>query len=65
MTEIGMSSSVFKAKDMNGDDFWVDWDGAEGIGFWVGDPEDLSQCLSIGTSLDLVLWFQENWEVKK
>lgn len=54
--------SAFKAKDMDGADFWVDFDGAEGIGFWVGDPEGLSQRLDVETSLRLVEWFK-TWEV--
>lgn len=56
-------STVFQAKDMDGDDFWVDFDGAEGIGFWVGDPEGQPQRLSHKVSASLVKWFHENWEV--
>lgn len=47
----------FTAKDMDGNDFWIDFDGAEGIGFWVGDPERRSQRLDFDTSYDLVEWF--------
>ena len=55
-------STVFQAQDMDGDGFWVDFDGAEGIGFWVGDPEGQQQRLSHEVSTDLVRWFHENWE---
>lgn len=57
-----LSSTLFQAQDMYGNDFWIDWDGAEGIGFWVGDPEGESQALDVETSKALVLWFQ-GWDV--
>jgi hypothetical protein len=59
-----MSSDTFHAKDMDGNDFWVEWDGAERIGFWIGDPEGESQALDIGTSRDLIKWFQDEWEIR-
>lgn len=55
-----MNPFTFSAKDMNGVDFWVDFDGAEGIGFWVGDP-DSSVPLSHETTADLIDWIVTNW----
>lgn len=52
----------FKAVDMNGNEFWLDYDGAEGIGLWVGDPEN-SVPLSITTTGHLVRWILDNSEV--
>jgi hypothetical protein len=61
---VGHSSDVFQATDMNGNPFWVEWDGAERIGFWVGNPnEEYVQALDIETSRALVKWFQDEWEV--
>lgn len=51
----------FTAKDMDGNDFWIDFDGAEGIGFWVGDPEAGSKRLDFDTTYLLVAWFLENF----
>lgn len=48
----------FKAVDLRGNDFWVDFDGAEGIGFWVGDPEGTSAPLSHDDSQRLIKWFR-------
>lgn len=52
-----MSNGTFEDVDMNGEPFWIDFDGAEGIGFWVGDPESGSQPLSLGVSERMVQWF--------
>lgn len=53
-------NGLFRAKDMNGGDFWVDFDGAEGIGFWIGDPEN-SVPLSRDVTDDLITWIHTNW----
>jgi hypothetical protein len=58
-----MSSTLFEGRDIDGNLFWIDWDGAESIGFWIGDPDGTSQRLDIETSRALVKWFQDNWEV--
>lgn len=54
--------TTFKAKDREGDLFWVDFDGAEGIGFWVGNPNGDMQSLSLDVSQDLINWFS-GWGV--
>lgn len=52
---------TFVGIDMNGQAFWLDYDGAEGIGIWVGDPEN-SVPLSLDTTDRLVQWVYDNFE---
>lgn len=52
----------FETDDLNGIDFHVDFDGAEGIGFWVGDPEN-STPLGMDETYALVMWVLENFKL--
>lgn len=54
----------FKTVDFNGIEFWVEFDGAEGIGFWVGDPENATP-LGIDETYALVMWVLENFKLEE
>lgn len=51
--------ATFTATDLNGLPVWVDYDGTEGIGIWLGNPEDGWQPLSLEDTDRLIEWFHE------
>lgn len=50
----------FEARDAYGEDFWVEFDGAAGHGFWIGDPKNRIP-LSMDVTVELIRWIRDNW----
>lgn len=50
--------TLFKGVDMFGVDFWVSFDGQEGIAVWIGDPDGVTQPLSLEQFGRLIEWFR-------